>query len=307
MLASLEITKTCHRGCAYCASGSADKKELSFAAWCEIIETLAKSGTVAVSLTGGEPLEREDVVEIAAHAKAFGLFVGLNTNGFLLNSRQGILRFLDRVTLSVDGPQAVNDMVRGEGAFQAAMQAIALARAKCVPVTVMAVVSRASIPSLEPFLQMLSAMGLAAYFQPAYEKKLRSDAIENPIRPDQHEIASAFATLIELKNKGLPVLNSTAALRLIAGLESPSRFKCFGGSLFVRITSDGHLAICGLPSDPVKSKILFFDGLEQGLKAVASLKKYCTRCESAVRAEINLLASLNFSAWVERLKAFYGG
>ncbi len=300
LLASLEVTRRCRRSCRYCASSrDGGDPELSLSAWAAVLEDLARSGTVAVSITGGEPLERADVVGVCDRARALGLFVGLNTNGMMLPERREILSRVDRLTLSLDGPREVNDAVRGSGAFDAVQDAIALAREAGVPVSITAVLSARSVGWLDELLSWAADHRVPVLFQPAYDHLLRSEDLPNPERPDDQALQEACARILAAKEAGVPVENSRAGLRWMLGQDGPHR--CRGGQFFVRVTASGEVQVCGLSVDPSPPGIRASEGIVEGMKQVRAATGRCGRCESAVRAELNLLAAPSLQAWRERI------
>lgn len=298
LFASLEVTRRCRRSCRYCASPR-DDKEMPLSVWKAILDDLAGAGALAVSVTGGEPLERSDVVEICEHAVRLGLVVSLNTNGLLLPERLEVLSFVDRLNLSLDAIGEANDLVRGSGAFEGAQAAIALAQGASVPVTLTAVISRHSLAGLVDLLSWVASHDVPVMFQPAYETLLRSDGLVNPERPELPAMRGALATIVAAKEVGVPIRNSRAALRHMLGGHPPCQ--CQGGRLFIRVTSSGDLEICGLSGDPSPKGISVFGGVVEGMRRICAIPNSCRRCESSVRAEFNLLASLNRDAWQERV------
>jgi MoaA/NifB/PqqE/SkfB family radical SAM enzyme len=92
------------------------------------IDDLADFHVPALLFSGGEPLVRKDLFELAAYAKEKGVRPTLSTNGTLI-TREVAQKLKDigvaYVGISLDGLKDVNDMFRGkEGAYEAAMQGI---------------------------------------------------------------------------------------------------------------------------------------------------------------------------------------
>jgi heme b synthase len=127
-----ELTAQCNLKCVHCRAVAMPEKmkgELSTAEIFKIIDDIAKLYKPILVLTGGEPLYREDIFDIASHAVSKGLRVALATNGTLIDERiakkikdAGILR----VAISIDGGDAnVHDSFRGiPGSFDAAMNGL---------------------------------------------------------------------------------------------------------------------------------------------------------------------------------------
>jgi len=93
-----------------------------------VLDDLAQYEVPHVLLSGGEPTTRKDLVDLVAHGTSIGLKPVLSTNGTLLTS-EFVDRLasagLDRVGISLDGMERVNDRFRGSrGAFGAAVSGI---------------------------------------------------------------------------------------------------------------------------------------------------------------------------------------
>ncbi|MBX0296491.1 TIGR04347 family pseudo-SAM/SPASM protein [Haloarcula nitratireducens] len=125
------VTKQCNLYCTHCYA-SADTEtapgELSTGEGKALLDDLADYGAPVVLFSGGEPLVRDDLTELVAHAAERGLRPVLSTNGTLLTrERAAALRDagLRYAGVSVDGLPERNDAFRGkEGAFDAAVRGI---------------------------------------------------------------------------------------------------------------------------------------------------------------------------------------
>ena len=121
-------TRRCNLDCLHCyaaASATADPSELSADEAQRLIDDLADFGVPVLLLSGGEPLLRPDLHDLAAYATSRGLRVVLSTNGTLIDAAAAA-RLMDSgvayVGVSVDGLRDTHDRFRGQvGAFDAAM------------------------------------------------------------------------------------------------------------------------------------------------------------------------------------------
>lgn len=79
----LELTYRCNLNCIHCyCKGSEDKeKELTTRDWEVIIDIIQKEGCIWLTFTGGEPLLRDDFLEIYSYAKSRGFLINIFTNG----------------------------------------------------------------------------------------------------------------------------------------------------------------------------------------------------------------------------------
>ena len=129
------LVRRCNLTCKHCYSISADidfPGELSTAEVFEVMDDLRAFRVPVLILSGGEPLLRPDIFDISQRANAMGFYVGLSTNGTLID-RANIGRIAavgyDYVGISIDGIRATHDRFRRKaGAFDASMHGIRLCR-----------------------------------------------------------------------------------------------------------------------------------------------------------------------------------
>jgi radical SAM protein with 4Fe4S-binding SPASM domain len=116
-----------------------------------VIDDLAALGTELIQLTGGEPLTRPDLFEILRHAADRGIDYGLVTNATLVDRYREELRALPpaAVKVSVDGPPALHDRIRGARNFEQCLAALDLFRELGVGTRVLCTtVNRWNLPEL---------------------------------------------------------------------------------------------------------------------------------------------------------------
>jgi len=124
------ITRTCNLKCIHCYTDSAAVSyagELSTDECRAVIDDLASFNVPAVLFSGGEPLVRSDIYDLAAYARDRGVHVVLSTNGTLIDAdaaRRFVKLQLAYVGISLDSAvPAVHDRFRGvEGAFARTMR-----------------------------------------------------------------------------------------------------------------------------------------------------------------------------------------
>ena len=124
-------TRRCNLRCVHCYSKSADRQyggELATDQGLAMLEDLARFGVPVVLFSGGEPLLREDLCQLAQRAVELGMRAVISTNGTLIDPpaadrlRQVGLSY---VGVSLDGLGDVNDRFRGRrGAFDQALAGI---------------------------------------------------------------------------------------------------------------------------------------------------------------------------------------
>jgi radical SAM protein with 4Fe4S-binding SPASM domain len=126
-----ETTLACNLGCRHCGSSCAPNSalpgELSTQEVKDAFSSLAEDSDakrIAVAVTGGEPLLRADVFEVAAHFAGLGFRWGMVTNGTLITDRVVQLcraSGMGSVALSIDGLKDDHEFLRGKGSFNPAV------------------------------------------------------------------------------------------------------------------------------------------------------------------------------------------
>ncbi|MFA3916518.1 heme d1 biosynthesis radical SAM protein NirJ [Ruegeria hyattellae] len=125
------LTRRCNLKCRHCYTVSADVNfpgELSHEQAMGTLEDLGRFKVPALILSGGEPLDRKDLFQIATRARQLVRMLALSTNGTKIHGatadRIAEIGF-DYVGISLDGIGATNDWFRGvEGAFGNALRGV---------------------------------------------------------------------------------------------------------------------------------------------------------------------------------------
>lgn len=131
------ITDRCNLACTHCYSrsgpGRSTEGELSTAEALAVIDDLADMGVPLILFTGGEPLMRDDIWDLATHAKSRGLKMALSTNGTLITgdiARRIRECGIEYAGISLDGAKAAtHDRFRNlPGAFERSLAAFGACR-----------------------------------------------------------------------------------------------------------------------------------------------------------------------------------
>jgi len=136
---TIELTQRCNLRCVhcYCCPDQA-KIEITRSEACRILDELADAGCLWLLLTGGEPLLREDFIDIYNYAKKKGFLITVFSNATLVNERlAGFLREYPpmQMEVSVYGATAPTyEAVTGvPGSFSRCMHGIELLRRQRIP------------------------------------------------------------------------------------------------------------------------------------------------------------------------------
>ena len=172
-LIAWEVTRSCPLACKHCrasARAAPYEGELSTDECFRVLESIAAFARPTIILTGGEPLLRPDIFDLAARAKALGMSVVLATCGKPLTDAVAA-RLRDSgvhaISVSIDGATAAShDAFRGEaGAFDAALAALRAAQRVGLAFQVNTTVTRLNRAELGAIRDLAVRAG-AAVFNP---------------------------------------------------------------------------------------------------------------------------------------------
>lgn len=171
----LHLTARCNLRCRHCyQEGAGAAAELTAPEIRELIaevqEALAAWGEAygvpcspAVSLTGGEPVLREDLAEITSDFRAAGFAASVLTNGTLLSgedARRLAGLGVSAVQVSLEGREQVHDGIRGAGSFAAALRGVDNLVAAGIPVTANMTLSRLNAGEVLPLAHLVASRGV---------------------------------------------------------------------------------------------------------------------------------------------------
>lgn len=165
------LIRRCNLTCQHCYSISADKDfpgELSTSEVFTVMDDLKAFRVPVLILSGGEPLLRPDIFAIAQRAKAMGFYVGLSSNGTLINENN--IRNIadigfDYVGISLDGIEATHDKFRRkQGAFKESLHGISLCREAGIKVGVRFTLTQDNAHNLQALLQLVADEGIDKFY-----------------------------------------------------------------------------------------------------------------------------------------------
>lgn len=155
-------TRRCNLRCVHCYSQSRDVKydgEMTTNEGYAMLEDLASLGAPVVLFSGGEPLIRGDLLQLAARARQLGLRAVISTNGTLIEpavAEQLREIGLSYVGVSLDGMKATNDRFRGlDGAFDRALEGIRNSRKAGVKVGLRFTINRRNAADVADIFRLL--------------------------------------------------------------------------------------------------------------------------------------------------------
>ena len=165
-----EVTKGCNLRCIHCRASATElssPNDLSTHTALGIIDQIAEAANPILVLSGGEPLYRSDIFQLARYATDKGLRVALATNGTLVTkevARMIVDAGVKRVSISLDGADpTTHDTFRGiPGAFEAAVQGLRNLKRLGMSVQINMTIARHNAKQLPDVLQLAKSLGADA-------------------------------------------------------------------------------------------------------------------------------------------------
>ena len=309
-LVAWEITRKCNLNCVHCRAG-ADRGpypgELDTGKCLEILGQIREVGNPIIILTGGEPLLREDVFELAREGTRMGLRMVMATNGTLFTPQiieQMKSSGIQRVSISIDGATArQHDAFRKvSGAYDRAMEGIGLLRKNDFEFQINTTVTRHNAGDLEAILNRSVELGAAAHHLFLLVPTGRAKEMVNQ-EIDAEEYERLLHWFYRMRDQVPLHLKATCAphyyriLRQEArkrgetvsfetyGLDAVTR-GCLGGTAFCFISNTGIVQPCGyLELNSGDLKVSSFQEVWRNSEVFKNLRDFsryegkCGRCK----------------------------
>ncbi|MDQ1004130.1 radical SAM protein [Neobacillus niacini] len=212
-----ELTRACQLACLHCRAEAQlrrDPRELTFEEGKNLIDQIYEMNNPMLVFTGGDPLMRQDVFDIAKYAVEKGVRVSMTPSATPNVTKEAIEKAkevgLSRWAFSIDGPTAaVHDHFRGTaGSFDLTMERIKYLHELEIPIQINTVISRYNIEYLDEMAKMVEDLGCvlwSVFFLVPTGRGQESDMIS----PVEHE--KVFRWLYDLSKRVSFDIKTTAA------------------------------------------------------------------------------------------------
>jgi MoaA/NifB/PqqE/SkfB family radical SAM enzyme len=163
-----ELTLACDLRCRHCGSGAgcARQDELSTLEALSLVDQLAELECELITLSGGEPTLREDWDVIGRAIADRGIRVNMVTNGVSMTpalARRAREAGLCNVAVSLDGPEAIHDGLRGAGNHRRAARGVRALVEEGLSVSIMTTLHRSNLGALAQVRREAMDLGAAMW------------------------------------------------------------------------------------------------------------------------------------------------
>nr|WP_244306342.1 pyrroloquinoline quinone biosynthesis protein PqqE [Paraburkholderia lacunae] len=245
-----ELTYRCPLHCAFCYNPVDFAKhgtELDTGTWCDVITQARRMGAAQIGFSGGEPLVRDDLETLVAHARGLGFYTNLITSGVGLNETRisGLKDAgLDHIQLSFqDSTREVNDFVSSTKTFELKQRVARLIKAHGYPMVLNCVLHRYNLPHVGQIIEMALDMG-ADYLELANTQYYGWAMLNREqLMPTSEQLQEAEATVNRYRER----LGDRCRILFVVPDYFETRPKaCMNGwgSVFLGIAPDGTALPC---------------------------------------------------------------
>ncbi len=252
----LTLTRRCPMKCDHCYtdSGPEATDERSTADLRDEIDALAEAGVFHLAMGGGEPLLRDDLIEVARHARARGVVPNLTTTGAGLTPAKAaaMAGLFGKVNLSVDGVREGLRRVFGEDKTSHAERAAPILRAAGVAFGLNVVVTRETFDHLDEVVAWASREGAEDVELLRFKPAGRGRDVYLRHRLDEPRRRALFPRVLELMRRHRVPLKLDCSSAPFVAVHAPDRERmdqfdvvgCIGGMSLAGIDADGTFSAC---------------------------------------------------------------
>ena len=293
------ITSRCNLHCEHCYQRNTSLiSELDEANLQKIADKLddmaaANNLKLAVSITGGEPFFRKDVIfkllsylQNKEHIDALQIL----SNGLLLGEEEVValkkIKKLKGLQVSLESPdKAIHDQIRGKGNFEKVVEKIAFLKEHGIKISVMMTISKLNYKQIAEMNELLKKLKVDIFGVDRFIPETKSDFDKSALRPE--EIKEAFQTLHDLsQTQQSPRISLNRPLYCLTGEKGTCGARCSAAMSSFAILPDGRMLPCRRLPIPIGNvlkddivKIWNTSPVLTALRDVSKLTGKCQNCE----------------------------
>lgn len=245
----LELTEKCNLSCKHCLNEPNSNAKISLAEWFSIIDQLYENGVFSVKITGGEPFIRSDIIQVLNYLDSKQISYIIYSNGTLINkyiNDLSELKYLSKLRISLDGPEKINDAIRGKNTYKQVLETLVCLQEKNIPFEINYTITRSNYHEIETLGEDLKRKGLDGKINLGFIK-ISGSAIHNLtecfVDPnDLNECTAYLASYI----KDQPQIKSFYLLKQTYLDLFGKQFGCPAGKTNAVIKNNGNMFACGL-------------------------------------------------------------
>lgn len=279
-----ELTSSCNLKCVHCLAnaGSSFNGELSTKEVFKFIDDLKEAKVKIIAFSGGDPLLREDFMEIVRYAHDSGLNIVIATNGLLLDEKI-IVKLkemrINNIQISLDGiRKETHENIRGvKDSYDKVLKAISLCKKHGLFVTARMIIMRQNIYEIEAMMKFAKATGILC--------------IASLLNVEGRANKDLFPTMEEYRKQMHNIYDIDNA-NLFCVFDGPCGNPCGVGSKMICVKPNGDIAPCtilrdeiigNVKNDKIQSVLQESNALRMIRESTPDKIEECSKCEAKER------------------------
>lgn len=249
------VTSACNFACKHCYVPEPNQQDLSTGEAKDLLDQLADFGVEELYMSGGEPLLREDLFDLAGRAVNLGLHTDVITNGWLVTAEKAA-KFkesgVNHVSVSVDGLEETHDDIRNKpGSFQKCMEAIKILRNAGVKTYLSPTFSKHNLHQFQDLLNLAEELDSDFSCKVMIPMGQASELKQYCLSPDEQ--GEFYESLLARKNttdNGMDITTTCNPYSIFLEDDKPEPDKekirggCTGGITLLCVGADGTVTPC---------------------------------------------------------------
>ncbi len=292
IMVSHHLTYRCPFNCEFCYRKEIPSEEMSTIQIKELMKKFSELGTVYWSLNGGEPLIREDIIEIAKFGKNCGFKINLTTSA--IDKKKIILlsEILDFSEISLSSTEAIHTKLKGDGSYKKTLESAKLLKEKGVKVAFMTVLTKENIKHLSTLFDKVRELEIGVNFQPLakYQKHLSNFPAD--YEPTKEEFVEGIDLIISEKKRNSFIFTSIEYLEMIKKFWPDKKLpmKCWAGKISCNITPDGKIfPCCNYIVSGVNAYLTLNECFKKDFSCLSESLNFCKGCYFNTNVEVNII------------------
>ncbi len=245
LVGGIELTERCNLKCAHCyIAYDPKKKEMSSEEIFHTLDEITDAGCLWFLITGGEPLVRDDFLDIYTYAKKKGLIVTLFTNGTLItpyvaDCLKEFMPFIVEITLYGITKETYEKVTGVPGSFKRCREGIDYLLERNIPLKLKTMVMTLNKNELWDMMDYAERSGLEFRFDPALNPRL--DGSKNPcsLRISPEEVVE-----LDLADEKRSKEWREFCKKFISPPQSDYLYNCGAGVSSFHVDSYGQMSVC---------------------------------------------------------------
>ena len=249
------------------------------------IDEITRENKVPIHFGGGEPFLLPYISELFEFLINRKQTFSINTNGVLINDsyiEQLNRSALDKITVSIDGTEEYNDLIRGNGTFNKALNSVKAMIDAEISVSLSFTITAINYENLERYVDYFYKQGIRRFY---FFRYVSDEARDNKLKLSKEDLLNAYSIINSMIKKYRDTSFVIERIVYFPFLidEVKFRAKCEFAKKKMTIRHDGDVLVCSA----IRKKLgnIFTDDLyaiyrhiENEIEAILEIPKTCINC-----------------------------